>query len=528
MNNYIKHLAEYAASGRLSRRAFLGRASALGFGAVAANSLLGRAVQAAGPVKGGTLKMGLAAGQSTDSLDPALAANTVTFQVQRTWGEALLEVNPDGTLLPRLAESFGSSKDAKTWTFKIRKGVEFHNGKTLSADDVRETLLRHSDADSKSGALGVMRGIDAIKVDGDEVIVTLKDANADLPYLMSDFHLMIQPGGGREDPTAAIGTNAYKLVDHEAGVRYAFERNPNYWDAERGHFETIEMAVINDDTARNSTLQSGQVHIVNRVSPKVAGLLARAPGISVEHVAGRGHYVFIMQCDAAPFESRELRNALKYAVNREEMVDKILRGYGSVGNDFPINKTYPLFDESIPQRTYDPEKAAELYKKSGHDGSPIVLRVADAAFPGAIDAAQLFQQSAKAAGIPLQIKREPDDGYWSDVWNKKPFCASYWDGRPVQDQMYSTAYLSSADWNDTHFKNEKFDKMLFQAKGELDQDKRKKLYSEMAYLVRDEGGLICPMFNDFIEGVSDKVQGWEKNGVLQLMNGLVPVKCWFG
>ena len=121
----------------------------------------------------------------------------------------------------------------------------------------------------------------------------------------------------------------------------------------------------------------------------------------------------------------------------------------------------------------------------------------------------------------------PDDGYWSDVWNKKPFCASYWDGRPVQDQMYSTAYLSTADWNDTRFKNEKFDSLLREAKGELDTAKRKALYSEMGMLVRDEGGLIAPMFNDFIEGVSDKVQGWEKNGVFQLMNGLVTTKCWF-
>ncbi|WP_321336891.1 ABC transporter substrate-binding protein [Breoghania sp.] len=527
MSDYIKYLTRLTAAGGMSRREFLGRTSALGVGAIAANSMLGQAVMAAGPVKGGLLKLGLAAGQSTDSLDPAIAANTVTFMVQRAWAEALLEVNPDGTLSPRLAESYDSSPDAKTWTFKIRKGVEFHDGKTLTAEDVSETLLRHSDENSKSGALGVMRGIEKVSVDGDNVVVALKAPNADLPYLMSDFHLMIQPGGGRENPNAAIGTGAYKLVEHEAGVRYTFERNPNYWDSERGHFESVEMAVINDDTARNSALQSGQVHVVNRVAPKVAGLLGRVPGISVKNVSGRGHYVFIMHCDTAPFNSHDLRNALKYAINREEMVEKILRGYGSVGNDMPVNGTYPLFDESIPQRHYDPEKAASLYKSSGHDGSPIVLEVADAAFPGAVDAAQLFQQSAKAAGIPLELKRVPDDGYWSDVWNKRPFCASYWDGRPVQDQMYSTAYLSTADWNDTRFKNEKFDKLLGEAKGELDTAKRKALYSEMGMLVRDEGGLIAPMFNDFIEGVSDKVQGWEKNGVFQLMNGLVTTKCWF-
>jgi len=233
-----------------------------------------------------------------------------------------------------------------------------------------------------------------------------------------------------------------------------------------------------------------------------------------------------MHCDTAPFDNKDLRNALKLAINREEMVDKILRGYGGVGNDIPINAAYPLYDDSIPQRAYDPEKAAELYKKSGHDGSPIILRVADGAFPGAVDAAALFQQSAQAAGIPLEIKREPNDGYWSEVWNKQPFCASYWGGRPVQDQMYSTAYLSTADWNDTRFKRDDFDALLLSAKAELDNVKRKDLYSQMAHILRDEGGLICPMFNDFVDATSDKVAGYELDPNGELMNGYFSNKCW--
>jgi peptide/nickel transport system substrate-binding protein len=233
-----------------------------------------------------------------------------------------------------------------------------------------------------------------------------------------------------------------------------------------------------------------------------------------------------MHCNTAPFDNNDLRMALKLAINREEMVDKILRGYGTIGNDFPINKAYPLFDDSIPQRTYDPEKAAEYYKKSGHDGSPILLRVADGAFPGAVDAAALFQQSAQAAGIPLEIKREPNDGYWSEVWNVQPFCASYWSGRPVQDQMYSTAYLSTADWNDTRFFNEEFDALLNSAKAELDNAKRKVIYSKMAMILRDEGGLICPMFNDSIEGISTNIGGWIEDPNLNVMNAMAGIKCW--
>ena len=254
--------------------------------------------------------------------------------------------------------------------------------------------------------------------------------------------------------------------------------------------------------------------------------LARAPGVSVTNVSGRGHYVFIMHCNTAPFDNKDLRLALKYAINRQELVDKILDGFGSVGNDIPINKAYPLFDATLPQREFSLEKAAEHYKASGHDGSPIEMIVADGAFPGAVDAAALFQQTAKAAGIPLEIKRVPDDGYWSDVWNVKPFCASYWGGRPVQDQMYSTAYVSTADWNDTKFSNKEFDDLVLQARSETDLAKRKELYSKIAKILWEEGGVICPMFNDWVEAHSEAIAGWLPNGEQEMMNGLATSKTW--
>jgi len=371
-----------------------------------------------------------------------------------------------------------------------------------------------------------MKGLTGIAVDGNAVVLSLDTGNADLPYLLSDYHLMIQPNGGFDDPLAAIGTGAYKLTAAEPGVRYAFEKNADDWNTERGHYDNVEILVINDSTARTSALQSGQVHVINRVDPKVAKLLDRAPTVHVKNVSGRGHYVFIMHTDTAPFDNVDLRLSLKYAINRVEMVDKILDGYGGVGNDTPINAAYPLFDADLPQREFSIEKAAEHYKASGHDGSPIELIVADTAFPGAVDAAALFQQTAQAAGIPLTIKRVPNDGYWSDVWNVKPFCASYWGGRPVQDQMYSTAYLSTADWNDTRFNNPHFDELLLSARAELDLGKRKGIYSEMAHIMRDEGGLICPMFNDYVDGLSDKIQGWEKDGTGELMGGRASQVCW--
>ncbi|MBD9371055.1 twin-arginine translocation signal domain-containing protein [Rhizobium sp. ARZ01] len=526
MKTELDFLADAAARGHISRRAFLGRAAALGVSAAIASTLAGKAF-AQTPVKGGLLRAGLQGGESTNSLDPALSLSQVSYLFGKQWGEYLVRLTPERGLRYLIAEEIGSSADAKTWTIKIRDGIEFHNGKTVTAEDVAATIERHADEKAKSGALGILRNIKGIKASGKEVIVTLAEADADFPYLMTDYHLIIQPNGGKDDPNAGIGAGPYKVTVNEPGVRHGGERFANYWQADKAaHADQIEIIVINDATARLVALQGGQVHMINRVEPKVVDMVKRVPGVTIENVDGKGYYPFNMFCDTAPFDNNDLRMALKLAMDRDEILDKIMQGYGTVGNDFPINNVYPLFPEGIEQRKFDPEKAAEFYKKSGHSGS-ILLRTSDVAFPGAVDAAQLYQQSAAKAGITIEIRREPGDGYWSQVWNKQPFSLSYWGGRATQGQMYSTGYLSTADWNDTRFKNPAFDKMLFAARAELDEAKRKVIYHDMAVLMRDEGGLIVPIFNQTIDAVaSTKVGGYIKNPNGELMDGYALSECW--
>lgn len=522
----LDHLNDMAGKGRLSRRDFLGRAAALGVSAALLPSLADKAF-AQTPVKGGVLKAGLQGGESTNSLDPALNLSQVPFNFGKCWGEFLVRLTPEGGVKNLIAEEINPSDDATVWTMKIRDGVEFHDGKPVTAADCAATIERHADANSKSGALGILKNIKGIKAEGKEVIVTLADPDADFPYLMADYHLVIQPNGGKDNPTAGISAGPYKVAVNEPGVRYGGERFANYWGGDAaGHADQIEIIVINDPTARLAAMQGGQVHMMNRVEPKVVDLVKRVPGVSIENASGRGYYPFNMFCDTAPFDNNDLRMALKLAMDREELLQKILFGYGSIGNDFPINDAYPLFSNDIEQRKFDPEKAAEFYKKSGHTGS-ILLRTSEVAFPGAVDAAQLYQQSCAKAGITIEIKREPGDGYWSEVWNKQPFSLSYWGGRPTQDQMYSTGYASNADWNDTRFKRPEFDKMLLAARAELDEAKRKAIYRDMAVLMRDEGGLIVPFFNQFIDAANTtKVGGFKKSPNGEMMDGYALAECW--
>lgn len=509
----------------VSRRGFLQGSALLGVSATA-GLLSAPTARAQAPVRGGSLRMGLAGGASADTLDPALASASVMFVISHCWGDTLIESHPEtGEALPSLAESWSPSPDASEWTFKIRQGVSFHDGKPMTVADAVATLRRHADENSQSGALGLLSGVKQIEERGGDLVITLAEGNADLPLVLTDYHLQIQPEGGAGDPNAAIGTGPYKLAAFEPGIRATFERNTDDWRDDRGFVDSVEIIVMNDSTARISALSAGQVDFINLVEPKVVPLISRAPTVEILQSPGKGFYSFLMHCDTAPFDNNDLRLALKYAVDREALLKQVVGGFGSIGNDYPVNANYALAPTDIEQRVYDPEKAAFHFKKSGHDG-PILLRTSEAAFPGAVDAAQLFQQSAAKAGITLDVRREPSDGYWSEVWNKQPFCASYWGGRPTQDSRYSTSYVSNAEWNDTRFKRPEFDKMAVQARGELDEDKRRALYRDMALMIHNEGGLILPVFNDYVNAGSKKLKGYVHDIGNDISNGRIASRIW--
>ena len=489
----------------LKRRSFLGGTAAVGLAAVAGPALW-RPGWAAAPKRGGHLKLGLDGAAATDSLDPATYTATYIQTVGYQWGNCLVELDENVEAIPELAESWEASKDATRWVFKLRRGVVFHNGKEMTAPDVVYSINHHRGEDSKSGAKGYLTVIQDIKAtDTYEVTFELNGPYADLPYVISDYHLLIVPEGS--DFNRPIGTGPYVIESFEPGVRTLAVRNPNYWKEGRGWVDSIETLAINDLTARTSALQTGQVHFINRLDPKTVDLLARAPGVRVIDVPSAGHYLFAMRTDTAPYDNNHVRLALKWGIDRQELVDKILRGYGRVGNDHPIPSFDPMFAADLPQRTYDPDQAKFHMQKSGYEG-PLTLHISDAAFTGAVDAAQLFREQLAKAGIRLEIVREPSDGYWSDVWMNKPFYGSYWGGRPTADLMLSVAYRSDAAWNETFWKRPEFDRLLDEARGELDLKRRRELYAEAQRMIWQDGGAIIPMFNNYLFGARANVDGF--------------------
>ncbi|WP_020592080.1 ABC transporter substrate-binding protein [Kiloniella laminariae] len=496
----------------LSRRSALKGAAALG----AAGLLLPTAAKAETPKKGGTLRMGLAGGASSDTLDPAKFTDHFPVTLGYQLRNLLVEVDTHGAAIPELAESWSANPDAKEWTFKIRQGVEFHNGKTLDADDVIFSLNHHRGEKSESGAKTYGDQMaDIVKTGSHEIMIKLHDGNADLPFLLSDYHFMIAPAG-TTNWDEGIGTGPFILEEFIPGTSSRVRKNPNYWKEGRAHVDAVEMLVINDVQARISALLTKQVHLINKIDPKTVGLLKRNKELQLLLTKGGQHYPFLMNTSAEPYSNLDLRLAVKYAVDREQMVKTVLRGYGTVGNDHPIPQSDFFHAADLPQRAYDPDKAAFHFKKAGMDGQALTLHTSEAAFSGAVDSAVLLKESAAKAGITVDVAREPADGYWSNVWMKKPFAVSYWSGRPTADLMLSVAYHSQAEWNDTYWKNEQFDQLLVAARSELDDTKRRGMYHDLQMMVSDDGGAMIPMFVDFIDAGLSSVKGYEprKTGYL--------------
>ena len=180
----------------------------------------------------------------------------------------------------------------------------------------------------------------------------------------------------------------------------------------------------------------------------------------------------------------------------------------------------------MPQRPYDPDRAAFHFKKAGIHG-PFELLVSEGAYSGATDAAILFQESLKRAGATLDIKRVSGDGYWDNVWLKQPFCAAYWNSRPTADAQLSTTFLSDAAWNDSRWKRADFDRLVIAARAELDETKRRKLYSDAQRMVSDDAGMICFAVSDFLDGHGKNLRGVESHPRFDLSDGRLAEKGWF-
>lgn len=512
---------------RQENRLMIGRrtllAGAAGMGAL---TLLPRDLAAQEtPKRGGVFRMGIGGGSTTDDFDIRKLNDWVPVNQAYMVMNGLVEIDANNTAQPELFESWEAAPGAVDWTFKVRQGVTFHNGKTLTADDILYSLNLHR-GDSSSAARSVAAAFkEVVKLSDSEIRITLASGNADLPYVLSDYHFLVVPDGFA-DWANPVGTGPFRVESVEPGVRARFLRNESYWKPGCAHVDAVEVVVINDIAARTNALMSGQVHAINSLDFKTVDLLGRNPNLNIVRSAGGQHFTFLMNCTRAPFTDVNIRLAIKHSIDREQLLKTALRGYGQLGNDHPIPVTDRFHNSELPQRAYDPDKARFHLKQAGLDSLAVTLQSSDAAFAGAVDAAAIYRTAAAAAGIDVAIQREPVDGYWDNVWMKAPFCMSYWGGRPTADQMLTIAYESTSAQNDSFWKNDRFDAMLTEARALLDDGKRREIYWELQAMIAEDGGVMIPMFGDYLDGVSKQVKGVTPHPMFNLMGARMAEKVW--
>ena len=511
-----------------SRRNLLLGASALS--ATAVLGLSGQPLRAATPSQGGTLRLGIGGFDSGETLDPQLTETKFMQNLQWQLRNNLIEVGAGGVLVPELATNWGANYDLTVWTFKLRQGVEFHNGKTMDADDVVFSVKLHLGEDSISQVKSLVAVIADVEATApDEVTFTLNGPNAGFPPVLALTCMYIVPAGDMNFD-AGIGTGPYILETYEPGVKSIVRKNPNYWKADRAHFDAVEMLAIRDVNARTTALQTDQLDAMNSVDPTTANLLSAMPGVDLVQTQGKVHYCFSMITTDPLFADARVRKAMKLSINRQDMVDKVLNGYGSIANDQPISTAYEYHNADIPQTNYDPEQAKSLLKAADAEGLATTLHASNTPFTGAVDAAQLFSEHAAASGINITVSREPEDGYWSNIWGKKPFFASRWSGRATEDLMLSLAYSKEAlgGYNVTNWDNDAFNVALTSARSEKDDAKRRALYSECQTLLAQDGGLIAPVWADFLDAKSSKVSTPEAiSGDWDLDGNRCAERWWF-
>lgn len=495
---------------RLSRRdmvvALIGMGVAIGPAITLADQFVS-AARAQTPKKGGTLKVATADASAGDSMDPLRTESHTTIIQAAIVYEKLTDFDSDGKLVPVLAKSWSPNADASSWTFELREGVTFHNGKSLTSADVVYTLTRAMN-DKTSGAAASLSDVASIRADGpSKVVIDLKSSNAEMDYYVATRHLAIVPEGSKDFPHDAIGTGPWKLQEYNPGLTTIFVRNDNYWRG--GPFiDSIESTGIGDESARLNALLSGEIDIAEAVNPKAVARL-NASGVAKAAVkAGIAHPVYAMSVKSKPFQDNNVRLALKHSFDRQRFLDLAFDGLGEIGRDAGVWPTDPMFCEDVPVPQADPDMVKSLLKKAGQENTTFELHAGDVAAGGA-NAAVVLAELMSESGANVRAIKEPADSYWSAVYMKVPWFSSMWTGRPTAIGLLEAAYTSSAPYNETGFANAKFDGLILDAKKQLDPAKRKTSLCDAQMILSQEGGAIIPIYVPWIDGISNRVQNFK-------------------
>jgi peptide/nickel transport system substrate-binding protein len=497
-----------------------GGLAACGGGSSSAASSGGSSV-AGTPKNGGNFRLGVTGGGASDIIDgqnivtkPDQARLVAGWETLLTYDENY-KLTTDG-----LAEEVDSSVPGQV-TVRLKQGVEFHNGKTLSADDVIYSIQRI--LNPKEGLFGAssFASVDPKalkKMDANTVRIGLKQPDSTIPDQLGQYFNGIVPVGyERKGALKYIGTGPYKVQSFTPGQQSIHVKNPNYWRSGEPHFDQVTITDFADSSAQVNAMLSGAIDAMTDI-PFAQITVAQSHGIKILDSPGGGWLPLCMAIDMAPFTDARVRQAFRLMADRPAILEQVLSGHGRVANDLyaPFDACY---DTSLPQREQDIEQAKSLLKAAGQDGMTVELSTTNGA-AGMVDVANVFASQAKAAGVTVNVKQYPN--YYGNQYLKLAFSVDFWGTRAFLPQVALGSLPPPCPYNETHWppksgEGSDYISLYNQALREADPSKRCDIVHAMQKEEYDVGGYIIPFFNNLTDAYSNKVQGFTPSkGTLNL------------
>jgi len=525
------HLIDQYSAGKITRREFVRRgtvvgmsiplvsflAAACGGGGGGTGTQATSGTTATGGVQpGGHIRVALL--QPTTVPNPVIVNDEGGAGLIGSTGEFLSFSNSKLELEPRLAESWSPNGDGSAWTFKIRQGVQFHSGKTLTANDVKTTFETLVDPKNSSNALSALGGVlspgNTDAPDDATVVFNLDAPNGNFPTLVSsaNYNAIIIPAD--VDPTewgkTFDGTGPFKLDSFTPKQGATFSRFDGYWGT-KANPDSMELKFYDDEAPMVLAIQGSEVDFVEHFSVAGGKALLSDPNVQVISVETATHRELHMRNDKEPFTDKRVRQAIALSLDRNAMVDGLWDGRADLGNDSPFAPLYPSTDKSVPQREQNLEMAKQLLADAGMTSFSVDLSTWNGfEIP---DLAQLVKQYASQIGVTINVKIVGDDAaYYGDavfgksIWLDSIMGITDYGHRPVPNVYLASVYTSKGTWNAAHFKNAEADKLIAEYIGALDLDSQRAAAKKIEELLLDETPVVIPYFYNFLSAAVPKLK----------------------
>ncbi|WP_125611573.1 ABC transporter substrate-binding protein [Specibacter cremeus] len=465
------------------------------------------------PQHGGDLRVGIVGGSAKDTLD---AHSPVTHPDEARaiqLYDTLASYDDNHKVQMSLADKITPSDGGRVWTVHLRDGLKFSDGKPITGADVVFTFLRITDPKAPTGGAASLATLkrDALKAtDAHTVVFTFSSPFATFPDIAAQYATGIVPVG--YDPKKPVSSGPFMVQSFTPGQQSVFVKNPNYWRAGQPYLDKVTIIDFPDDTARVNALLGGQVDAIDQLPLGQINVVKANPTMKVLESATGSWLPFTMRVDQPPFDDPKVRQAFRLIVDRKQMVDQVLGGHGTIGNDMyaPLDACYPT---SVPQRTQDIAKAKELLAEAGKSNLTVDLVTSPAA-AGLVEAAQVFAQQAKAAGVTVNLKKVDPGEFYGDQYLKWTFSQDFWFTRDYLPQA-SNSGLSNSPYNETHWNDKEWTDLVTKAQATTDQTARCELIKKAEQIEFDRGGYIIWGFPNSVDAYSASVHGLtpDKSGI---------------